>query len=75
MKRSVMMETGDLDAIPNPYPTPANAIRKNNGLIESNSARKAQPMSVNNLTRSVLNTKRGFVPLITQEDIDGESED
>ena len=31
-------------------------------------------MSVTHMRHSVINNKRGFVPLITQADIDGESE-
>jgi hypothetical protein len=58
------MNTEDLDSIPNPYPTPAGG-RKANGLIDPSSAKKNQPMSAINMTRSVLNNKRGFVPLIT----------
>ena len=65
------MNTEDLDSIPNPYPTSSNK-KKKDGLIDPRSAPKAQPMSVSNMTRSVINNKRGFVPLITQEDIDGE---
>lgn len=65
------MQSEDLDSIPNPYPTSSNK-KKQEGLIHREFASKAQPMSAINMTRSVLNNKRGFVPLITQEDIDGE---